>query len=82
MWTLTHSVDGEKHVEIVDAAWVPLLAPLVEDGRGLENALSEVLSLNARLFRLWRQQEKAKPREKRTKLPVRKRRARMRVRRR
>lgn len=59
MWTLTFTVNGEKQVEIIPEAWVPALSPLVEDARELRSALAELLTVNAQLLRLWRQEQRA-----------------------
>lgn len=56
MWTLTHSIDGTKHVQVIPATAVPMLRPVVERGRQFRAALTELMALNAQLVALWRQQ--------------------------
>jgi hypothetical protein len=70
MWSLTFMVDGTKRVERIPEAWVTRLRSLVQGGRAYKEAVSEVLSLNARLLALWRREQ-----EGRQQRQVRKRRA-------
>jgi hypothetical protein len=58
MWSLTLSLAGKKHVEPIPVGWVTELQSLVEGGRRYREALREVLTLNAELLRLYRQQER------------------------
>ena len=58
MWTLTYSVDGAKKMLVVPNASVPLLQPLVEQGRRWRDALTELLAINAQLLSLWRQEQR------------------------
>jgi hypothetical protein len=58
MWSLTLSLGGKKHVEPIPIGWVTQLQPLVEGGRCYREALREVLTVNAELLRLYRQQER------------------------
>jgi hypothetical protein len=60
IWFLTYRVDGQKHNEVIPAALVADLQPLVNDGCKLRNAVTELLSINAQLLRLWRQEQHRK----------------------
>ena len=60
MWTLTYSVEGAKQVLVIPNASVPLLEPLVKEGRRWREALAELLAINAQLVRLWRQEHRHK----------------------
>ena len=60
MWVLSFSVDGSKHTEVIPEDWVPELEPLIEQGRQCRAALTEFLSLNVELFRLWKQEQRAR----------------------
>ena len=64
MWSLTFMVNGEKRVERIPDDWVEEIRPLVEEGREVKSAVSEVLAANAQLLALWRQQT-AKKKKKR-----------------
>lgn len=55
-WALTYSVEGTKYVQALPAEVVPALQPLVERGREYRDAVAELLSINAQLVSLWRQQ--------------------------
>ena len=59
MWTLTYSVDGQRHVEFVPDDLVPFVAPLVEEGRAYRDAVQEILAINAQLLTLWRKQQRS-----------------------
>ena len=61
MWTLTYSVDGNRRVEFLPDALVALVAPLAEEGRAYRDALNEILTINAQLVTLWRQQQRSAP---------------------
>ena len=56
MWSLTFMVNGEKRVERIPDDWVEEIRPLVEQGREVKSAVSEVLAANAQLLALWRKQ--------------------------
>lgn len=64
MWTLTYSVDGQRRVEFIPDELVPLIAPLAEEGRAYRDALSEILTINAQLVTLWREQQRSRRRPK------------------
>jgi hypothetical protein len=57
---LTFRVDGRKYNEVIPASAVAALQPLVEQGRELRDAVADLLSINAQLLRLGRQQQRAK----------------------
>ena len=63
MWTLTYSVDGQRHVEFIPDELVPRIAPLAENGRAYRDALSEILTINAQLVTFWRKQRRARRRQ-------------------
>ena len=56
MWSLTFMVDGKKHVERIPDEWVEEIRPLVEQGREVKAAVSEILVTNAQLLALQRKQ--------------------------
>lgn len=60
MWTLTYSVAGKRHVEVIPHALVPLLQPLVERGQVYRDAVAEVRRINAQLLHLWRQEQRSR----------------------
>jgi len=60
MWTLTYSVDGERHVEFIPDRLVPQLQPLAAAGRAYRDAVHEVLTINAQLLSLWRKQQRGR----------------------
>ena len=65
IWLLTFRVDGEKRNVVVPSSSVPALAPLVEEGQELRDALKELVTINAQLVQLWRQEQRSKkPRQK------------------
>jgi hypothetical protein len=66
MWTLTYSVNGQRHVEFISDELLPQVAPLAERGRAYRDALNELLTINAQLVTLWRKQQRARgrPRKK------------------
>lgn len=57
-WTLTYSIDGEKHVQAVPASSVGELERLADVGRRYKQAVVEMLAINAQLVTLWCQQRK------------------------
>jgi len=65
MWTLTHSIEGKKHVQVVPDALVSLLGPLVESGRAYRDAVTELLAINAQLLSLWRVEQRQREKKKR-----------------
>ena len=60
-WQLTYSVQGQRRVEALPESLATELAPLVERGRQVREALMEVLAINLQLLRLWRQQQRGRP---------------------
>lgn len=64
MWTLTYSVAGKRHVEFIPNDLVPTLRPLAEDGDAYLDAVRELLSINAQLVTLWREQEREQRKKK------------------
>jgi hypothetical protein len=65
LWSLTFMVNGKKRVERIPDEWVEQIRPLVEQGRGFKEAVSEVFAANAQLLALRRQQSAPKRRRKR-----------------
>jgi hypothetical protein len=63
MWTLTYSVEGTKHVQVIPAEHVVALQPLLERARHYREALAEHLAINAQLVSLWRVQQRARRRK-------------------
>ena len=64
-WSLTFMMDGKKHVEHIPEEWVEQIRPLVDQGRGFKDAVTEVFAANAQLLALWRRQcMKKKPKKK------------------
>ncbi len=61
MWTLSYSVEGKKHVEVLPETLASELAPLVEQGRAVREAIMEVLAINLQLLRLWRTEQRGRP---------------------
>jgi len=58
-------VDGKKRVERIPDEWVEQIRPLVDQGRGFKDAVTEVFAANAQLLALWRRQcMKKKPKKK------------------
>jgi len=55
-WTLTFMVGGKKRVEAVPAEWAELIRPRVDAGRRLKQLAAEVLTINAELMVLARNQ--------------------------
>jgi hypothetical protein len=62
MWTLTYSVDGTKHVQVIPTAIVPSLRPLLERGKQYRQGIAELLAINAQLVKLWRGQQRRRKR--------------------
>ncbi len=60
-WTLSYSFEGEKRVEVLPETLASELAPLVEQGRELREAVMEVLAINLQLLRLWRAEQHGRP---------------------
>jgi len=56
LWTLTFMAGGKKRVETIPADWIDLIRPRVETGRRLKQVAAEVLTLNAELLILARNQ--------------------------
>jgi hypothetical protein len=56
---LTFRVDGQKRVEGIPAAWVADVRRRVEAGRAFKEAVAEVLTANALLLVLARQQRRS-----------------------
>ena len=76
MWTLSYSFAGKKRVEVLPESLASELAPLVEQGRELREAVMEVLAINLQLLRLWREEQRGRRstparRRPRVKRPVR-----------
>lgn len=55
-WSLTFMAAGKKRVERIPQPWVDDVRRLVQAGRAFQDALREVLTANAELLVLWRQQ--------------------------
>lgn len=62
-WSLSYSLDGKKHTVALPASLAAELAPSVEEGRQLREAVMELLAINVRLLRLWREEQRSKGRE-------------------
>jgi hypothetical protein len=60
MWTLTYSVDGQKHVEFIPDAVLPWISSLFEEGRAYRDAVNEIRAINAQLVTLWRKEQRQK----------------------
>jgi hypothetical protein len=58
-WYLTFMVDGQKRVERIPRAWVEDVQRRVERGRQFREAVAEVLTANAQLLVMERQQRGA-----------------------
>lgn len=59
-WELTYSLEGRKRVELLPESLASELAPLVEQGRKLREAVMEVLAINLQLLRLWREEQRGR----------------------
>ncbi len=64
VWSLTFMVEGRKQVERIPAALVDEVRPRVEAGRRFQQAVREVLSINAQLLALAKKQARRKKRDK------------------
>ena len=58
VWSLTFMVQGKKHVQHIPKDWVEDVRRRVEAGREFQDAVREVLSANAQLLVLARQQRR------------------------
>jgi hypothetical protein len=63
VWSLTFMVQGKKRVQHIPKEWVEQVRRRVEAGREFQDAVREVLTANAQLLVLARQQRK-KPKKK------------------
>ena len=63
IWFLTFMSRGQKRVERIPAAWVEQVQRRVQAGREFQDALREVLTANAELLVLGRQQQARRPRK-------------------
>lgn len=57
IWFLAFMAGGKKRVERIPAAWVEEVQRRVQAGRQFQDALREILTVNAELLVLWRQQQ-------------------------
>jgi hypothetical protein len=57
-WSLSFSVEGRKQTELLPEDLALELAPLVDEGRGLREAVMELLAINLKLFRLWKKERR------------------------
>ena len=64
VWSLTFMVEGQKRVERIPAALVEEVRPRVEAGRQFQQAVREVLAINAQLLALAKKQARQKKRDK------------------
>lgn len=64
-WSLTYMLHGERHADRIPAAWAEEVQRRVHAGREFQDAVREVLTANAQLLRLARQQEKKARKKKR-----------------
>ncbi len=60
MWTLSYSFEGKKRVEVLPESLASELAPLVEQGREIREAVLDVLAINLQLLRLWREEQRSR----------------------
>jgi hypothetical protein len=60
VWSLTFMVKGKKHVQHIPKPWVEQIRRRVRAGREFQDAVREVLTANAQLLVLARQQRKKK----------------------
>jgi len=56
-WSLTFMANGKKRVERIPKEWVEEVRRRVGAGREFQDAVREVLTANAELLVLWRQQK-------------------------
>ena len=52
---------GKKRVEVLPESLASELAPLVDQGREIREAVLEVLAINLQLLRLWREEQRGRP---------------------
>jgi hypothetical protein len=64
VWSLTFMVKGKKHVQHIPKPWVEQVRRRVRAGREFQDAVREVLTANAQLLVLARQQRKKKKRKR------------------
>jgi len=64
---LTYRSDGRKTNVVIPSSVVPVLAPFVEEGHKLRDAVNELVQINAQLVQLWRQEQRAKASRERAK---------------
>jgi len=57
MWVLTYSFEGKKRTVALPKDVASKLAPLIEKGRLLREAVMEVLAINLQLLDMWRQEQ-------------------------
>lgn len=65
IWFLTFMAGGKKRVERIPAEWVEEVQRRVQAGRQFQDALRQVLTANAELLVLWRQQQAQRKRKAR-----------------
>lgn len=65
VWSLTFMVTGKKHVQHIPKEWVEDVRRRVKAGREFQDAVREVLTANAQLLVLARQQRKKWKKKKR-----------------
>lgn len=65
VWSLTFMVQGKKRVQHIPKHWVEEVRRRVAHGREFQEAVREVLTANAQLLVLARQQEKKAKKKKR-----------------
>ena len=73
LWLLTYRVDGKKTTVVVPSSVVPVLAPCIEEGQELRDAVTELMQVNAQLVQLWRQEQRVKSSRERAKASKRRR---------
>ena len=56
VWRLTFMVDGKRRVETIPPEWVQEVQERVDAGRAFREAFAEVMTANAELLKLERQQ--------------------------
>jgi hypothetical protein len=65
VWSLTFMVQGKKQVQHIPKEWVQEVRRRVEAGREFQDAVREVLTANAQLLMLARQQRQTLKKKKR-----------------
>lgn len=65
VWRLTFMVQGQKRVETIPPEWVEAVQERVERGRAFKAAFQEVMTANAELLVLERQQRGRKTKKRR-----------------